>query len=115
VLARRKALESLLASGTSSGANADRLAFMARFDLLPEFFDVVAVRIAQLTLDRFQAFVASELAIDHQVFGAFGDENAVAAAVSAEGVRAVAEQIAVSSDTSLSRLRRVVIYARRWR
>jgi predicted Zn-dependent peptidase len=83
VLARRKSLESLLASGTSSGTIADRLAFMARFDLPPEFFDVVAARIAQLTLDKFQAFVARELAVEHQVFGAFGNEDAAAAAADA--------------------------------
>jgi zinc protease len=83
VLARQKALESIVVSGTGTPGVTARLVLTARFDLPDAFFDSVAQSIASLTLANIAPFVASELAVDKQVFGAFGNPDAVAAALAA--------------------------------
>jgi predicted Zn-dependent peptidase len=83
VLARQKVLEHLLAGVVDSREIADRLAWMARFHLSESFYDHVARDVAKLTLQQLHAFVATELPADHQVFGAFGNADAVDAALTA--------------------------------
>jgi predicted Zn-dependent peptidase len=83
VLARQSVLEGLLVSTGSASATADRLADLARFDLPDNFYDRVARDVAKLTLRDFHSFVATELRAEHQVFGAFGNADAVAATLEA--------------------------------
>jgi zinc protease len=83
VLARQKVLESLLMTATDSGAIADRLTLLARFDLPDDYFDRVAEQVAETTLKDFHTFVARELDETGQVFGAFGNTDAVDAAIAA--------------------------------
>ncbi len=83
VLARQKVLDRLLAATTDSSAMASRFALQARFDLPDNFDDKVASEVAQLTLATFHPFVASDLALSAQVFGAFGNAGPVGAALEA--------------------------------
>jgi zinc protease len=83
VLARQKVIEELLVSTGDSGAIADRLTFLARFDLPDDFFDRLAQEVAATTLKDFHTFVTTELDDTGQVFGAFGNADAVEAALSA--------------------------------
>jgi zinc protease len=81
VLARQKVLESLLVSTTDANAVRTRLAFRARFNLADDFDAKTAAEVAALTLTDFHAFLRRELAVQHQVFGAFGNAEASAAAL----------------------------------
>ncbi|MDB4956508.1 MAG: peptidase domain protein [Myxococcales bacterium] len=83
VLGRQKVLESLLVNVASTEAVAARLAFMARFGLDDDYFNTVATAVARLTLPDLQAFLVRELAVDHQVIGAFGNPGPANAAISA--------------------------------
>lgn len=83
VLARQKVLERLLVQGTGSLAVTARLVAIARFDLLPNAYDVIAKQVAGLTLATFAPFAASELDADDLVFGAYGNPEAAAAAIAA--------------------------------
>lgn len=83
VLARQHVLSSLLATTGDSGAIADRLEYMARFDLGDTFFDQIANEVSGLTLKDMPPFIASELDASQQVFGAFGNADAVDAALAA--------------------------------
>ena len=83
VLARRKVLENLLMTAGDSGAIADRLTLLARFDLPDDFFDRIAEDVAATTLKDFHKFVGNELDGTGQVFGAFGNADAVDAAIGA--------------------------------
>lgn len=83
VLARQRTLESMLVSSTSSSTVVAQLANLARFDLPDDFYDRMAREVAALTLTDFHRFLVRELAPDGQVFGAFGNEDAVEAAINA--------------------------------
>jgi predicted Zn-dependent peptidase len=83
VLARQKVLESLLVGGTGSLGITERLEAAARFDLPDDFYDDVARHVAALTLKAMPAFVASELDEKREVFGAYGNADAVKAALAA--------------------------------
>ncbi len=83
VLARNKVLESLLVNSNNSAAITERLVTLARFGLRDDFFDELARTVAQMTLKDFHPFVGRELAINQEVFGAFGNSDATSAAVSA--------------------------------
>jgi predicted Zn-dependent peptidase len=83
VLARQKVLERLLVGGTGSLGVIERLEAAARFDLPDDFYDEVAKHVAALTLEAMPAFIAAELDEKRQVFGAFGNADAVAAALAA--------------------------------
>ncbi len=87
VLARRRVVEGLLLAESDTSAMVDRLVERARFKLPDRFHDDLADQVAQLTLASFHEFVARELAIDRQVFGAFGNQDAVDQALS--GARAM--------------------------
>ena len=91
VLARQKVVEALLLTATDSSAITERLVEVARFDLADDFYQRLVAEVARLTLSDFHPFVASELALEHQVFGAFGNDEAVAAAIlAAQRVKAPA-------------------------
>ncbi|HEY1554039.1 MAG TPA: insulinase family protein [Kofleriaceae bacterium] len=81
VLARQKVIDRLLASATDSDAMADRLALQALFDLPDELNNRLAAQVAQLTLATFHPFVSTDLALGRQVIGAFGNADAVDAAL----------------------------------
>jgi zinc protease len=81
VRAREKTLESLLATTADTSIVTNRLATIARFDLADDFYHRLPEKVAALTLAEFHQFLVSELPADTQVFGAFGNENAVARAV----------------------------------
>ena len=83
MLARQKVLESLLVNVTSSAGLADRLAYLARFELSDDYFDMVANAVSQLTLPQLHAFLVTELAADKQVVGAFGNAKPAEAAIDA--------------------------------
>ncbi|GEM_PF-5944678 len=83
VLGRQKVIESLLVNMTTTEGVADRLAFLARFGLDDDYFDTLANGVARLTLADLHAFLVRELAVDHQVIGAFGNAAAANAAVAA--------------------------------
>lgn len=83
VLARQQVLSSLLATTGDAGAIADRLEFVARFDLPDTFYDQLANDVSGLTLKDMPRFIASELDVDDQVVGAFGNKDAVDAALAA--------------------------------
>lgn len=87
VLAREKVLAGMLAGVADSGAIADRLAQLARFDLPDDFYDRLARDVAALTLSDLHAFAATELVRDHEVFGVFGNKAAVDAAAGAVTAR----------------------------
>jgi len=80
VLARQKVLERLAVGDNDSSVIADRLELLARFSLPDSFYDRVAQDVAKLTLPELHAFMIHELPAENQVFGAFGDHDAVAAA-----------------------------------
>lgn len=80
VLARQKTLQMLAVGDNDSAAMAERLVLLARFKLKDDFYDRLAGAVASLTLPELHAFLGRELPADHQVFGAFGDKDAVAAA-----------------------------------
>jgi hypothetical protein len=65
----------------------DRLAFLARFGLDDGYYQSLANAVARLTLPDLHAFLVRELAIDHQVIGAFG--NAAPANAAVDAARAV--------------------------
>jgi predicted Zn-dependent peptidase len=81
VLARQQVLEQLVVKATSSATIVDHLAELARFDLPDDFYDHLANDVAALTLAKFHMFVRAELPAANQVFGAFGNADAVAAAL----------------------------------
>lgn len=83
VLARQKVLERLLLSVGNSASIAQQLVFTARHDLDPSFFDRLPEKVAKLTLADFHMFLKRELNASRQVFGAFGNADAVAAALAA--------------------------------
>ena len=83
VLGRQKVLESLLVNLTSSEATATRLAFLARFGLPDDYYDSLAKAVARMTLPELHAFLVRELAVDHQVIGAFGNAGPANAAIAA--------------------------------
>jgi predicted Zn-dependent peptidase len=83
VLGRQKVLESLLVNLTSTEAIANRIAFLARFGLDDDYYDTLANAVAGLTLSDLHAFLTRELAVDHQVIGAFGNLGAAQAAIAA--------------------------------
>jgi zinc protease len=83
VLARQKVLEGLLVSTGDPAAVAERLVQLARFDLADDFYDGVARDVAAMTLTDFHTFVTTELGDEHRVFGAFGNADAVDAAIKA--------------------------------
>lgn len=85
VLARQKVLESLMSGATDSRAVVERLVEIAEFDLDDSYYDRLARQVSQLVLANFQPFVASELAADGQVFAAFGNADAVTAALRGAG------------------------------
>jgi predicted Zn-dependent peptidase len=80
VLARQKVLETLELSANDSSVIAYQLELLARFSLPDSFYDRVAQDVAKLTLPELHAFMLHELPAENQVFGAFGDHDAVAAA-----------------------------------
>jgi len=80
VLARQKVLEGLAVGENDSSAIAERLVLLAAFELPDNFYDRLAKDVASLTLKELHAFLGRELPADHQVFGAFGDKDAVTAA-----------------------------------
>ncbi len=79
VLARRKRVDSLLASASDSNSVANRLSYMARFDLPDNYYDGLVQNIARLSLDEMQDLLRGELAAKNQVTGALGRESAVKA------------------------------------
>ncbi len=83
VLARQKVIESLLVRSNSAADVAESLVALARFGLEDDYFDTVAREVAAMTLGEFHGFLAKELDIDTQVFGAFGNEGPAMAAVGA--------------------------------
>jgi zinc protease len=83
VLGRQKVLESLLVNVTSKAAISTRLAFLARFGLDDNYYDRLANAVARLTLPELHAFLVHELALDHQVVGAFGNAGPAKAAIAA--------------------------------
>ena len=83
VLAREKVLEQLLASTGDSGAIAERLVGLARFDLPMSYYDQLVRQVATLTLSQLHEFLRTELPASHQVFGALGNEAEVTAAIAA--------------------------------
>jgi predicted Zn-dependent peptidase len=83
VLGRQKVLESLIVNITSTEAVANRIAFLARFGLDDDYYDTLANAVAGLTLSDLHAFLTRELAVDHQVIGAFGNVGAAQAAIAA--------------------------------
>jgi hypothetical protein len=56
---------------------------LATNDLPDNFFDITARTVASLTLADFHPFLAHELDTAGQVFGAFGNADAVGAAITA--------------------------------
>ncbi|HET9988500.1 MAG TPA: insulinase family protein [Kofleriaceae bacterium] len=80
VLARQKVLERLAVSENDSSAVTSRLVLLARFGLPDSFYDHVAQDVARLTLPELHGFLLHELPAENQVFGAFGDHDAVTAA-----------------------------------
>jgi zinc protease len=83
VLARQRVLASLVATTGDSAAIADRLEYLARFDLPDDFYDQIANDVSGLTLADFQRFITGELDVEDQVFGAYGNAEAVDAAFDA--------------------------------
>jgi zinc protease len=81
VLARQRVLERLLVQTTSSAAVVERLVLLARFHAPDDYFNHVAQDVAKLTLSRMASFVATELDAQGQVFGAFGNQHPVEAAI----------------------------------
>ena len=80
VLARQTVLESLAVGNNDSSVVARRLEMLAQFNLPDSFYDRVAEDVARLTLPELHAFMLHELPAENQVFGAFGDKDAIAAA-----------------------------------
>jgi zinc protease len=80
VLARQKVLESLAVGDSDSAVVTSRLVMLARFGLADSFYDRVAQDVAKLTLPELHAFMIHELPAENQVFGAFGDHDAITAA-----------------------------------
>lgn len=83
VLGRQRALELLLVNTTSSTTVVAQLAELARYDLPDNFHELLARSVASMTLADFHPFLVRELAADGQVFGAFGNADAVSAAIRA--------------------------------
>lgn len=83
VLGRQKVLESLLVNVTTTEAVATRLGFLAQFGLDDTYYDTLANAVARLTLPELHAFLVRELAVDHQVIGAFGNSGPANAAIAA--------------------------------
>jgi predicted Zn-dependent peptidase len=83
VLGRQKVLESLLVNVETTEAVANRLAFLAQFGLADNYYDTLAKAVARLTLPELHAFLVRELAVDHQVIGAFGNAGPARAASAA--------------------------------
>lgn len=83
VLGRQKVVESLLVNVTGTEAVATRLAFLAQFGLDDDFYDTLYNEVARLTLRDLHSFLVRELAVDHQVIGAFGNADAANAAMTA--------------------------------
>ncbi|HUS32331.1 MAG TPA: insulinase family protein, partial [Kofleriaceae bacterium] len=81
VRAREKTLQALLATTADTAVVVNRLATIARFDKPDDFYHRLPEKVAELTLADFHHFLVSELPSDGQVFGAFGQGNAVARAV----------------------------------
>ncbi|MEP6865967.1 MAG: insulinase family protein [Deltaproteobacteria bacterium] len=80
VLARQKVLSGLAVGDNDSGVITSRLSMLARFGLADSFYDRVAQDVARLTLPELHNFFIHELPAANQVFGAFGDKDAVTAA-----------------------------------
>ena len=78
MLARRRQVDALLASASDSRSIANRLEYIARFGLDDLYFDRLVKRIATLTLIDIEELVATELAANKQVTGAFGEPTPVA-------------------------------------
>jgi predicted Zn-dependent peptidase len=83
VHARRKVVEAMVGSGSDSGAVIERLTLMERFGLDRRFFSGLVGEVARLRIDDLHAFLLRELAVDRQVFGAFGPRAAAEEAVRA--------------------------------
>ncbi|HEY0190092.1 MAG TPA: hypothetical protein VGC42_03155, partial [Kofleriaceae bacterium] len=83
VIARQKVLEGMLATSGSSLQALNRLVETARFDVADDRHDRLVAEIAALTLPTFHTFVAHELARTGQVFSAYGNSEAVSAALDA--------------------------------
>jgi predicted Zn-dependent peptidase len=88
VLARQKVIERLLVTASDSHAVMNQLTLLAQFDLADDFFDDLVGVVANLTLKDMTSFVPGELAADGQVFGAFGNADAVDAALAPARARA---------------------------
>jgi len=91
VLARQKVLESLVATSADSGAIAERLVFMAQFDIDDEYFERLARNVAKMTVGDLRALISDELAAKQQIFGAFGNADAVKSALDAARKRVASD------------------------
>ena len=56
---------------------------MAQFGLEDSYYDALGNNVARLTLTELHAFLVRELAVDHQVIGAFGNAGPAKAAIAA--------------------------------
>jgi hypothetical protein len=83
VLARQKVLARMLVSSGSSQQALTQLVERVRFNLEDDRQDRLAGEVAALTLTTFHPFVRRELAEIGQVFSAYGNGDAVDAALTA--------------------------------
>jgi zinc protease len=88
VLARQKVVEAQLLATGNAASIAQQLVFAARHDVSPSFFDQIPTKVAKLTLSEFHKFLKRELNASRQVFGAFGNSDAVDAALGAAKAQA---------------------------
>jgi zinc protease len=89
VLARQKVLEELVVNTTSAASMVGKLSYLARFDLPDNYYNTLAMAVAAMTLADFHPFLVGELAVEHQVLGAFGNQAAVTEALRAAQVNPV--------------------------
>lgn len=78
-------LQRLLVDAGSASTILNRLVQLVQFDLPDHTYDRIAEEVAGLTLGAFHPFVQRELSEHGQVFGAFGNRDAVDAAKRATG------------------------------
>lgn len=83
VIARRKAVDALLSTVTSSSVAASELATIASYDLPLDFYDRLIDDLANVRPEDLQRIIAAELSRDQEVIGLFGPAKAVAAAEAA--------------------------------
>ena len=84
--ARRKEVDALLASTSNPKAIADRLEYIARFDLPAYFYDRLLRQIASLKLDAITGLIREELSLERQVLGAYGPRDAARSFLRAAGM-----------------------------